>query len=188
MEKYIFIAVFLFCATILAVVLRRIKSWRAKRPSEKSPITQKTNVIKQPRLYLFVGVIGCIVFTSIALFFLLAPGSMIAGYKEDMPRWPLFLIFFAINIPYLLFILVQLNWKIVVNEDEFVFRNIFGKKRVYKYADVSVKQLSRCTRFYQNEKHIVGISFLQDNWDCLEKAIQAFNRRQKISHKAKKKN
>ena len=35
-------------------------------------------------------------------------------------------------------------------------------------------QLSRCTRFYYHKKHIVGISFLQDNCLALEDAIMSY--------------
>ena len=77
------------------------------------------------------------------------------------------------------FIFFQLNWRIEIREDEFEYRNLFRRKKVYKYSEVEVKELSRCTRFYRNGKHIVGISFLQDNCDALENAIYKYRKEEK---------
>ncbi len=111
---------------------------------------------------------------------------MIANYEDGM-RLPLFCVFFIIGIPYMLIIMLQANWKIEVGVKEFVFFNTFGRKRTYQYEDVNIKLLSRCVRFYQKnsikDKHIVGVSPLQENWDCLEKAIKAYKKEEKEKKK-----
>ncbi|MFQ9754436.1 MAG: DUF6560 family protein [Barnesiella intestinihominis] len=86
---------------------------------------------------------------------------------------------FVISILCSSFIFFQLNWRIEIREDEFEYRNLFRRKKVYKYSEVEVKELSRCTRFYRNGKHIVGISFLQDNCDALENAIYKYRKEEK---------
>lgn len=62
----------------------------------------------------------------------------------------------------------------------------FSFKIMVKLIDLFKKyQLSRCTRFYYHKKHIVGISFLQDNCLALEDAIMSY---QYKKSKAKKSN
>lgn len=175
MEKYL---IFGAISVVLVTILFFSRYWLNKR-SEKVKVDRNTsNTIRQPKAYLYVGIGGIIIFVAIGLFFLFAPESMIANYEDGL-RLPVFFIFLAICIPYIFIILLQVNWKIEIGEDEFTFKNILGRENTYKYAEVKVKLLSRCTRFYYNEKHIVGISHLQTNWDALEKAIQNYKKEQK---------
>lgn len=109
---------------------------------------------------------------------LFLPEEAIDNYEEGI-RLPVFLVTFAFVIACVWMNIFQINWKIEIMKESFVFQNTFGRKKVYKFSEVEVKELSRCTRFYRNGKHIVGISFLQDNCDALENAIYKYRKEEK---------
>ena len=143
--------------------------------------SKDANTIKQPTAYLWAGILTVTIGLALSLLALFMPDDMIANYDETeyWVRYILFAIFFVISILCSSFIFFQLNWRIEIREDEFEYRNLFRRKKVYKYSEVEVKELSRCTRFYRNGKHIVGISFLQDNCDALENAIYKYRKEEK---------
>ena len=78
-----------------------------------------------------------------------------------------------------LFIMLQLNWKIEVKEDRFVFTNTFKKRREYKFDEIEERQLRACYRYYHNGKHIVCISMLLDDFYMLSDAIAAYRLKKK---------
>lgn len=78
-----------------------------------------------------------------------------------------------------LFIMLQLNWKIEVKEDRFVFTNTFKKRREYKFEEIEERQLRACYRYCHNGKHIVCISMLLDNFYMLSEAIAAYRAKKK---------
>ena len=125
-----------------------------------------SNFIRQPKYYLYVGICGLIIFTFGGIY----------AYIDN--AWPFSIICGLIDLFYVWIILLQKNWKIEVGKIEFIYRNIFGIRKIYKYNEVVVKKLSRSTRFYINDRRIVSISYLQDNWDALEKNIQDFKKEQ----------
>ena len=100
---------------------------------------------------------------------LFLPEEAIDNYEEGI-RLPVFLVTFAFVIACVWMIIFQINWKIEIMKESFVFQNTFGRKKVYKFSEVEVKELSRCTRFYRN---------VQDNCDALENAIYKYRKEEK---------
>ncbi len=155
-----------------------------KKNKAKTSILE--NIIKQPKEYLYAGIFVLSICVVVSAFFALLPSSAIAGYVDEYSRLQLFV------VPMLLFFLgiyitvLQLNWKIEIKEGEFEFTNTFGRKRTYRFDEIEVRQLSKCTRFYKNKRHIVGISMLQDNYYALEKAI--FRYKRELSKKERENN
>lgn len=165
--RYIILIAVLLVTLPLLVLFRR---WLIKRVNSKPDKIINLNIIRQPKFYLYVGIGGIIIFLALGLFFILAPESMIADYESGM-RLPVFFTFLILCFPYIIIILFEINWKIELGKNEFSFTNMWNRKRIYKYDEVEIRQLSRSTRFYHNSKHIVTISYLQGNWDALEKAM-----------------
>ena len=147
---------------------------RKKKYKENLPI----KIIRQPKQYLYIGVFCLVLSIGMCLVALFLPEEAIDNYEEGI-RIPVFLVTFAFVIACVWMIVFQINWKIEIMEEAFVFQNTFGKRKTYRFSEVEVKELSRCTRFYRNGKHIVGISFLQDNCDALEKAIYKYRKEEK---------
>lgn len=162
MDEYIRFSIII--ALVIAIQIFT-KVLRSKKIKDQSDIL--LDFIKQPKYYLYVGIGGLIIFTSGGIY----------AYIDN--AWPYSIICGLIDLFYIWIILLQTNWKIEIRETEFTYRNIFGKRKIYKYEDVVVKKLSRSTRFYYNDKHIVSVSYLLDNWDALEKSIQNFKKDQK---------
>lgn len=138
--------------------------WRKKIKTQSNI---SSDFIRQPKYYLYVGIGGLIIFTFGGIY----------AYIDN--AWPYSIICGLIDLFYVWIILLQNNWKIEIGETEFMYRNVFGIRKIYEYNEVAVKKLSRSTRFYINDKRIVTISYLQDNWDALERNIQNFKKEHK---------
>ena len=158
------IIIFSIIAVILIASKWVFKYFQSKKAAKINEDDSVSNIIKQPKLYLGVGIVGVVVFTA---------GGILAFLTDPEPYYisvfPMVLLSIAI-------IFVAALWKIEIKDDEFTFRNMWGIKRTYKYNEVTVRQLERSTRFYRRGKHIVGISYLQDNWDGLQKAIKKYQK------------
>lgn len=175
MDRRLIIGIILIVVALITSIGGR---WLIKKANAKPIKITNSNTIRQPKFYLYVGIGGIIFFLALGFFFLFAPDRMIVDFEFGMRLFAFFLLL-AICIPYSIIIFLQINWKIEIGKDEFSFTNTFRKKRTYKFDDVELKLLSRSTRFYHNDKYIVGISYLQENWDALENAIVAYQRTEK---------
>ncbi|MGN0815045.1 MAG: DUF6560 family protein [Candidatus Coproplasma sp.] len=122
-------------------------------------------VLKPPFLIFWIGFVdflGCII-TIIVIFF--------AAFNEENLVWAIG--FFLFSFLGLWLMLYALNWKIVIKDESFVFRNMFGKKREIKYSDIT--ELKRIKiggyRIYVGKKSIAVDYFIKgaDNlWDKLK--------------------
>ncbi len=72
-----------------------------------------------------------------------------------------------------------INWKIVIEEDCFYFTNTFGIKKQYRYDEIRIKYIRAGYRVYKGKRHIVGISYLQENYDALDKAKRTYDKSKK---------
>jgi hypothetical protein len=169
MERYIILLVVICAVPFVMRILYK------KAKNKQDPI-KDDNIIRQPKQYLYVGIASTILWFCAVLFILFCPERMIADYEDGIRLW-LAIPFAGMTLPGIFIILISVNWKIEVGETEFTFTNTFGRKRTYQYSDVEVRNLKACTRFYHKGKHIVGISFLQENFDALEDAIFAYRYR-----------
>lgn len=176
---------YLIFGVVYIIGMRLFRYWLDhRRPTNKGRRTPD-NIIIQPKCYLVIGILSIVFWTVIVLMVFFLPENKIANYEEGM-RLPYALLFSTfLLVPSIFLTMYMANWKIEIQEDRFTYRNMWRVKKTYLYDDVTVKQLSRCTRFYYHKKHIVGISFLQDNCLALEDAIMSY---QYKKSKAKKSN
>ena len=122
-------------------------------------------VLKPPILIFFIGLFGfliCAVTILVILF--------VALNEENLA---LSIGFFLFSFLGLWLMLYALNWKIVIKEDTFIFRNMFGKKREIKYNEIT--KLKRIKiggfRIYIGKKSIAVDYYIKgaDNlWDKLK--------------------
>mgnify|MGYP007028390802 FL=1 len=110
--------------------------------------------------------------------FLLGPDHIFTDPDYEV-RVAVSILFILLIIWAVWLILLQLNWKIEVKEDRFVFTNTFKKRREYKFDEIEERQLRACYRYYHNGKHIVGISMLLDDFYMLSEAIAAYRSKKK---------
>ena len=122
------------------------------------------NVIKQPILYLVIGIGGICCFFIIGLYFIIVQFDLIAIAF----LWGFALLY----IPILPF---AINWKIELYDDGFIYTNMFAKKRKVFFDDVTLKDTGKgCFVYDKNGKRIVGVSYLQPNSDALEKVYNDY--------------
>lgn len=105
--------------------------------------------IWQPRLYLYIGIFGIIGFVTVGLIFILAQDDVVSG-----------IVMFAVAFPYIFFVLYACNWKIVFDDNGFLFTNIIGKQRQFLYKDITMEDTGRGLRIYCGKKKITTISYL----------------------------
>lgn len=158
------IILYSFLAIMLIVVQILIRYFRSKKDVKSSKEIGNLNIINQPRFYFYVGLTGLIVFTA---------GGIYALVTENEPYY---ILIFILDIPYVFFILVQLNWKIEICKNKFIFRNMWGMERSYDFNDIEFRELAHSTRFYKRNKYVVSISHLQDNWDSLQNFIKIYKK------------
>lgn len=135
-------------------------------------------MIRQPIIYLYVGIIAGVDWLFIALLYLFGPAS-IFDFTEYIQRIAVSCPFLCLDIAMWFFVSFQLNWKIEIKKDGFTFTNTFKKEKTYKFDEIEERQLRACYRYYHNGKHIVCISMLLDDFYMLSEAIAAYRAKKK---------
>lgn len=162
MYKYICLAVALAALLLLRVFL---KKW-SKNINDKEDKNTIKNIIKQPRVYKIGGIISCIcIILTTTLCFI---------FVEELMETILAtcIVFVPLLLGGIVMICYEKNWKIEIQQDDFIYTNLFSKRKTYNLNEVTVKYLKSCYRIYVNEKHIVGISYMQNNNMALADAIE----------------
>ena len=136
------------------------------------------SVIRYPKWCLYLGLGGGGFSLFMTALFLLGPDHIFTDPDYEV-RVAVSILFILLIIWAVWLILLQLNWKIEVKEDRFVFTNTFKKRREYKFDEIEERQLRACYRYYHNGKHIVGISMLLDDFYMLSEAIAAYRSKKK---------
>ena len=135
-----------------------------------------SKTIRQPKVYLYVGLAGTAVMLLIVTLAIFVP-SISINTKEE--RLSYSILFMAIEVVCGLINIYSINWKVVVDSDCFYFTNMFGKQRRFGYDEVVVKDTGPACKVYKDRKYVLGISRLQDNCDALEDAKFLFDIRAK---------
>ena len=135
-------------------------------------------MIRQPIIYLYVGIIAGVDLLFIALLYLFGPAS-IFDFTEYIQRIAASCPFLCLDIAMWFFVSFQLNWKIEIKKDGFTFTNTFKKEKTYKFDEIEERQLRACYRYYHNGKHIVCISMLLDDFYMLSEGIAAYRAKKK---------
>ncbi|MDR1939359.1 MAG: hypothetical protein LBQ40_01005 [Clostridiales bacterium] len=177
MEKYI---IFAGAFVITAILMMLGKPWLDKKFNKKPKPEKIPNVLRQSKVYLYLGISGVILWPLIALYALLRSLKVVPGYTDDDRTASI--AFLVISLPYIFMILLRMNWKIEIGKTAFTFWNIFRRKRVYNYNNVEMKFGSQGVKYYSNEKHIVTVSYLVDNWYDLENAINRNNQKKNVTY------
>ena len=149
----------------------------ARRRSHVAPDVDP-KVIKQPILYFYVGLFSTLFHFGFAIFSLLAPDGI---FTEDCVelRWTLFSIFLLFAFGCSWIAILQVNWKIEIRDDGFLFRNTFGIKRTYQFDEIEEVYMSSTIRYKHLGKTVVSISFLQPNYDALSIAFSNYRAQRK---------
>jgi hypothetical protein len=86
-------------------------------------------------------------------------------------------VFVPLTIACAFLLVFTINWKIEIKPIAFTYTNMFKKSKTYNYAEIEMKILKSCVKIYKKDgKRIVGISFLQDNWQVLISTIKTYKK------------
>ena len=109
-------------------------------------------MIRQPIIYLYVGIIAGVGWLFMALLCLFGPAS-IFDFTEYIQRIAASCPFLCLDIAMWFFVSFQLNWKIEIKKDGFTFTNTFKKKKTYKFDEIEERQLRACYCIFRVRIH-----------------------------------
>ena len=149
----------------------------SKLLKRKSKVNE-SNVIRQPKSWSMIIFLLSLVLVVILLLAIIFPS--IFGGKEDS------LIMIHISgvmiLLFMLFYAYLVLWEVEVFDSYFRFKSIFKNKKI-SYNNIEVRDVSSGFRFYDNNKHLLSISYLQDNYRILSDAIKKYQKANKIKIK-----
>lgn len=145
--------------TIVLIGLIRL-GYKNKRVSQE-------NLIKQPLLYFWGGVI---IAAGFSVFAILIPFLPTASTRETV----IAAIFFSIIMIFfgLAFVWYYITWEIKLDKSTFAYRNFFGKVKEYDYVKCTSVTKSARVDIYHGKKCILRISALSPNWYALSKKLE----------------
>ncbi|MCL2817750.1 MAG: hypothetical protein FWD39_05125 [Clostridiales bacterium] len=180
----------IFAASMAAIIIltRLGRNWLNKRASRKPPNEKASTMIKQPTVYLYIGIAATIFSIALVLAIMFMPASIFADPEQESNRLTMAMLFLPFYMASIWALLFSANWKIEIGENEFTFRNLWGRRRTYQYDGMEGKLTKAGTgmRYYHNGKYILAISMLQENYAALDNAIAAHRKRKREEQKKNK--
>jgi len=111
----------------------------------------KENIIKQPKLYFYIGI------ASLFFYNIIIPILCILELDPSMTWYESLLFCFGLTIPFNLLgiylILLSMNWKIIVHDSYVEYYNLFKQKRIFTYEHYQIKKQSASTRVTKKIKN-----------------------------------
>ncbi|MGN0804791.1 MAG: DUF6560 family protein [Candidatus Coproplasma sp.] len=129
-------------------------------------------VLRFPKIYRLVFLFLLIFCIIISIYLLV--------FQTD--EWPyLFILDGLFALPSLIIFICWSLWKVEILQDGFIYRNYFGIKRKYNFAELEYKMHSKGSKwyFYKNGKKIICIAYFIENGNKLERAYKKFNQKNK---------
>ena len=149
----------------------------ARRPKD----TQTPNTMKYPKAMAFIGAFGVL---FIAMAFALVA---IQGFPQN-----LLFIFFPVLPAFLLWIgcvglfVNSMNWELTVSEEGLIYKNLFGRKREYRYSDITRIEAyyhKRTGMLFKYKIYVSGkkitLEFMVENFSTFEQRIKRMLRKAK---------
>lgn len=140
--------------------------------------SNESNIIEYPTSWRIVPILGILVFVIILLLPIFLPEFI----NQDSVFFFVFF-FVSIIIVFTYFTVYLFIWKVEVSDSYFLFSRAFRKQQKIAYDNIEMRDVSSGYRFYIDNKHILSISFYQDNYRLLDKAIRSYQKLNKIKIK-----
>ncbi|MBU1092988.1 MAG: hypothetical protein KKH01_00850 [Firmicutes bacterium] len=140
--------------------------------------SNESNIIEYPTSWRIVPILGILVFVIILLLPIFLPEFI----NQDSVFFFIFF-FVSIIIVFTYFTVYLFIWKVEVFDSYFLFSRAFRKQQKIAYDNIEMRDMSSGYRFYIDNKHILSISFYQDNYRLLDKAIRSYQKINKIKIK-----
>lgn len=128
--------------------------WLAMKRHQK---TIHHQVIKQPNIYL----VGGFFIVSVGLFLSSLIGlSEVMDVEDQMTGMIIFMLYFMSGY---LILWIYLRWMIIVETSSFIYHPTFGKKRSFRFEDVSYYPKSAHKIIYANDGYAIKIPYMCNN-------------------------
>lgn len=158
-EIFIQVIPYLAVFTILGYIVK-LQQKRAKEREEeqKKGITKTHYIVKTEKILVVAFIVGTIFFACCTAMSLIA--------KEDMFVVCVFGIFFLVGISGTINMIV---WKLEVNGDEITWHSTFGKKRIFRFEDITYCERKKGSiRVYVNREKLFTIDSNIDKEEFME--------------------
>lgn len=145
--------------TIVLIGLIRL-GYKNKRISHE-------NLIKQPFLYFWGGILSALLFALIVIV-----GPLLLTQSNSETMLGVAIVFSILMIFSLMFVWYYVVWEVKLDRLTFAYRNFFGKVKVYDYVKCTSVTKSARVDIYHGKKCILRISALSPNWYALSKKLE----------------
>ena len=131
---------------------------------------QNGNIIKKPRIYLYVGLPSLIFWIILFVWCILAKEDL----EYDSPIVP-FILCGPFIVGFIYLCLLGLNWKIIFGKDKVIIYNFLRRKKIYDINELTVFNKSPNKKgavkfyIYYNSKRIVVVSMFDENFELITK-------------------
>ncbi|MDE5563398.1 MAG: hypothetical protein K2J01_07650 [Clostridiales bacterium] len=92
-------------------------------------------------------------------------------------EWPYILLLFGVfGLPSLIMFILWSIWRVDIKEDGFIYRNYFGKKNEYKYAELEYQLHPKGLKwyFYKNNKKVLCVAYYVNGGDTLDRLYHKY--------------
>lgn len=138
-----------------------------------------SNIILQPKQWSMILFVLSFVMIALFLFSILAPNEFFASNDDRIGLVISSICLWLLNMVLCYYLLI---WKIEVFDSYFKLRTIFKKKTIL-YDNIEIRDFNSGYRFYEDNMHLVSISYLQDNYRLLSDTIKKYQKVNKIKVK-----
>lgn len=121
------------------------------------------HILKMPNIVKNVGIFGTAFLCVLTVYVLLFQ-------FEDL----LYVIVFGgmFELLYISLLMLGINWRIEIQQDGFVYRNFWRKKKYYKYSEIEIRLCSQAKTFlYKDNKKVLTIPYYIEDGDRFIKLI-----------------
>lgn len=141
-------------------------------------------VLKVPSKYRILMLVSSIIFIVIGvLLILIAKWQVVLAFlvAESDNYWQVGIFFIVFAILLLLVFIISSLWKVEIKEDGFIYRNCFGRKKLYNFVDLEIREQPRRFEwsFYKDGKKIISLESIIKNNEALKDAYYKFLKKSK---------
>ncbi|MCH5164447.1 MAG: hypothetical protein J1F36_05465 [Clostridiales bacterium] len=162
MNPYLRPIIYVLPVIVVAIVLRLVLNKAARKSAEAQA---ESNILRLPLLFRIIPFIVAAFLISVYIIIII----------QNIEDWPFIIIFAIFFIPALIAAIMWSLWKVEIRDEDFVYRNWFGKIKVYRYEDLELRCHPKGLKwfFYQGDKKVFTMAYFIENGDKLAAAYEA---------------
>jgi len=144
--------------------------------TRRKSVDNGKNVIEYPVLWKAIIFVAALVFLVTSIIVIFLPNI----FADTDTKIFVISVSLLLTVALIYFFLYLLFWKVEVFDSYFLHSRAFRSKTKIAYDNIELRGSSSGHRFYIDNKHILSVSYLQDNYRLLDKAIRKYQKDNKI--------